>query len=132
MAIELDGNPKMKDEKSTKAARKSAKLEPGQTMPDNNFGPGGRSRVKARHGRSGDVIERDPKEGDEDRPRCLRCSDADVAVLMGATSTQGPVTYFSCPLCGGTDKKLADSVADAFGRGIKLRKMTPPIVQRPM
>lgn len=135
MAIQLDGTTEeTKATKTTKPAAakpKAPKLKPGQTMPDNNFGPGGRTKVKAVHGRGGDLVERDPKEGDEGRPRCLRCSDDKVAVLMGSTSTQGAVTYFACPLCGETGKKLADAVADAFRAGVRPRKTTPPIVQRP-
>jgi hypothetical protein len=83
---------------------------------------------------------REPREGDEDRPQCPRCSTDEVAVLCGAKSspTKGmtATTWYYCPVgyCTHSVQKLRPQIADAFIRRQRTGGRPPsakPHVSRP-
>lgn len=42
---------------------------------------------------------RKPRQGDEVRPRCTRCSTDEHPVYHAAMSTRTYYTYYQCPVC---------------------------------
>lgn len=98
----------------------------GQTPEASGNGPGGRPFVDSHEGDG----PRAPRQGDQHRPRCPRCTTEDTAALLVATSSPGEVTYYKCRKCGFAISRLKPAIERTM-----LNRHTPnvhsPFVARP-
>lgn len=102
----------------------------GQTPEGSGEGPGGRRLVRVET--NGKIVERKPRQGDQDRPCCPRCSTAKIAVLCGARGSTGMTTNYYCPTCKFSAQRLKPAIKAKL---VEQRKGTKPpnrpFVERP-
>lgn len=109
-----------------------ALIDRPKTKPAGGMGLGGRELVVCET--HGELVVREPRHGDDERPRCPNCSNDSVAVLCGAKSSPtkpkiGATTWYYCPVkhCTFSTEILRTQLATEFVRRQRGKKTaTPP------
>lgn len=70
---------------------------------------------------------RRPRQGDQHRPTCPRCSTTEQPVFLVAASTQQLFTWYSCPTpeCGHRIKVARPDIQQVLGRRTHVPPPTP-------
>jgi hypothetical protein len=111
-----------------------ALIDQPKTGPQGGIGLGDREIVVCKTGEH--LVAREPRKGDEERPRCPNCSNDSVAVLCGAGTSPPMTTRYYCPIpfCDYATETLRKPLADEFRRRQRGQKTKPhpqPHFRRP-